>query len=82
MRWRLLAALFLIVGVNQPVLARQDQTLVSQAETTTYQQDLNGVNREQNSKPDLRKRVGFSKKYERLLNRDPKEIIPDICTGC
>ena len=82
MRSNLLAALFLIVAVNQPVLARQEPTLVSQAETTADQQDPYRPNMEQNPKPRLRQRVGFSKRHERLLNRDPKEIIPDICTGC
>lgn len=82
MRCYLLAALLLILGVSQPVFARQGQTLVSQAETATYQQDTDRVNREQVQKPGLRQRADFTKRYERLLNRDPKEIIPDICTGC
>lgn len=82
MRWHLLAALLLIVGAIQPVLGRQEQMLVSQAETAMDRQDLNRVNREQVQKPGLRQRADISKKYERLLNRDPKEIIPDICIGC
>ncbi len=82
MRRRLLIALFLSLAAPSAALARQDQTLVSQALTATNQQDLISGDREQASNPDVRQRVSFSKKHQRLLSRDPKEIIPDICIGC
>ena len=79
---RLLIALFLSLSALPAALARQDQTLVSQALTATNQQDLTSGDREQASNPDVRQRVSFSRKHQRLLSRDPKEIIPDICVGC
>jgi hypothetical protein len=82
MRRRLLAGLLLSLAALPAAMARQDQTLISQAQTATYQQDLNRVEDAQKSKPSSRQRLGFSKKYERLLSRNPKEIIPDICIGC
>jgi hypothetical protein len=82
MHRRLLTALFLSLSALQSASARQDPTLASQTQTAMYQRDLNRVGDAQKSKPDGRQRVGLSKKHERLLSRDPKEIIPDICIGC
>jgi len=82
MHRRLLTALFLSLAALPAAMARQDQTLVSQAQTATYERDLNRVETAQQSKSDGRQRVGLSKKHERLLSRDPEEIIPDICIGC
>jgi hypothetical protein len=36
----------------------------------------------QKAKPDLRQRSELSREHERLLSRDLKRIIPDICVGC
>lgn len=82
MRWHVLAALILIAGVNQTALARQDQRLASQADATTPQQDFYRVNGDQNSRSDPQQRMRFRKRYDRILDRNPKEIISDICIGC
>ncbi len=82
MRRGLLIALFLSLAALPGAMARQDQTLVSQALIATNQQNLNSGDRADKSKPDVRQNVSFSKKHQRLLSRDPKEIIPDICVGC
>jgi hypothetical protein len=79
---RLLIALFLSLAAPSAAMARQDQTLGSQALPARNQQDLTSGDREPASKPDVRQRVSFSKKHQRLLSRDPKDIIPDICIGC
>ncbi len=82
MHRRLLTALFLSLAALPAASAHQGPTLVSQAQTATYERDLSRVEDAQKSKPDGRQRVGLSKKHERLLSRDPREIIPDICIGC
>ncbi|MBB4039925.1 hypothetical protein GGR34_001572 [Microvirga flocculans] len=82
MHRRLLTALLLSLAALPAAMARQDPTLVSQPQTATYERDLNRAENAQNSIHDGRQRVGLSRKHERLLSRDPKEIIPDICVGC
>ena len=82
MHRRLLTAVFLSLAALPAASARQDPTLVSQAQTATYERDLSRVEDAQQSKSDGRQRVGLSKKNKRLLSRDPKEVIPDICIGC
>jgi len=82
MHRRLLTELLLSLAALPAAMARQDPTLASQTQTAMYQRDLHRLEDAKKSKPDGRQRVGLSRKHERLLSRDPKEIIPDICIGC
>jgi len=82
MRRRIFATLFLSLATLSAMTARQNQMLASQDRAATDGRDLSRVDDAQQSKSAIRQRVGQPKRHERLLSRDPKEIIPDICIGC
>jgi len=82
MHRRILAALFLSLATLPVTVARQDQMLASQERAVTDERHLSRADDAQQSKSDIRQRGGPPKRHERLLSRNPKEIIPDICVGC
>jgi hypothetical protein len=73
--------LFLSFVVAEPAVSRQDSALFSHAQTTAYQENLTRPEIKK-TKPSFRRRTELSREHERLLSRDPKQIIPDICVGC
>lgn len=81
MRWKLLAALLLSLEVMSPAIARQGQISAPQQRTASYRQDFMSAKTTRNPESEIR-RAETSRRHERLLSRDPEEIIPDICTGC
>jgi len=85
MRWKLLAALLsglVCLDGTAPAIARQGQISVSRQQDASYRGDVTPTRTTRKPEAEAGRRVETARHHERLLNRKPEEIIPDICIGC